>query len=80
MQDPRIKVSDGATIACSISIAGADKPRLVLLHSLGMDRHFWAPVVAELAGDVNVLTLDCRGHGESDKPEGPTPASALHKT
>ena len=71
MQDQRIKVSDGTTIACSISNAGADKPRLVLLHSLGMDRHFWAPVVAELAGDVNVLTLDCRGHGESDKPAGP---------
>lgn len=71
MENKHIKVSDGTSIACSLFVAGHDKPRLVLLHSLGMDRHFWEPVVAELAGAVNVLTLDCRGHGESDKPAGP---------
>jgi 3-oxoadipate enol-lactonase len=36
-----------------------------------MDRGFWQPVVERLMGQALVLTLDCRGHGASDKPDGP---------
>jgi 3-oxoadipate enol-lactonase len=43
----------------------------VLIHSLAMDRLFWRPVVERLADHAAVLTYDCRGHGESDKPKGP---------
>jgi 3-oxoadipate enol-lactonase len=35
-----------------------------------MDRSFWRPVAERLAGKAPVLTYDCRGHGQSDKPPG----------
>jgi 3-oxoadipate enol-lactonase len=44
---------------------------LVLVHSLAMDRAFWQPVAEMLAAERPVLTYDCRGHGQSDKPNGP---------
>jgi len=43
----------------------------VLVHSLAMDRAFWQPVAEKLAADMPVLTFDCRGHGASDKANGP---------
>ncbi len=46
-------------------------PRLALIHSLALDRTIWDGVVRELAGDVHILTYDCRGHGKSGKPAGP---------
>jgi 3-oxoadipate enol-lactonase len=36
-----------------------------------MDRTFWQPVAEMLAAERPVLTYDCRGHGQSDKPNGP---------
>jgi len=44
---------------------------IVLVHSLAMDRAFWQPVAERLAADTPVLTFDCRGHGASDKANGP---------
>lgn len=43
--------------------------RVVLIHSLAMDRHFWRPVAERL--DAAVLLYDCKGHGQSPKPAGP---------
>jgi 3-oxoadipate enol-lactonase len=43
--------------------------RVVLIHSLAMDRDLWRPVATRL--DASVLVYDCRGHGASDKPAGP---------
>jgi len=40
-------------------------PRLVLLHPLGADRHIWDPIVAALAAERTVITLDLPGFGES---------------
>ena len=64
--------SDGCAIDYSLH-AGRDAkaPRLALIHSLALDRTIWDGVVRELAGDVHVLTYDCRGHGKSGKPAGP---------
>ena len=45
--------------------------RVVLIHSLAMDGAFWQPVAASLADKAEVLALDCRGHGASDKPADP---------
>ncbi|WP_327147119.1 bifunctional 3-oxoadipate enol-lactonase/4-carboxymuconolactone decarboxylase PcaDC [Nocardia sp. NBC_01329] len=45
-------------------------PAVVLLGSLGSDRSMWAPQVAALAGDHEVVTVDLRGHGESPAPPG----------
>ena len=61
---------DGVSIR--YSLAGNPKgPRIALIHSLAMDRTFWTPVVQRLTGTALILTYDCRGHGDSDKPEGP---------
>lgn len=46
-------------------------PRLALIHSLALDRTVWDGVVERLAGDVEMLTFDCRGHGRSPRTPGP---------
>ncbi len=64
------RMRDGTRI--SYTIDGDDAgTRIALIHSLGMDRSFWREVTRRLAGRAAVLTYDCRGHGQSDKPPGP---------
>jgi 3-oxoadipate enol-lactonase len=66
--DGSVTVSDGARIAYTHHASprpGA--PRLVLIHSLALDRSVWDEVVQRLAPDAEMLTLDCRGHGRSDR-------------
>lgn len=48
---------------------GAGTP-ILLLHGLASTRRFWDLVVPGLVGHP-VLALDQRGHGDSDRPEGP---------
>jgi 3-oxoadipate enol-lactonase len=65
------KTRDGIRIGYTIfGNANAEK-KVALIHSLAMDRTFWQPVAEELAKDAAVLVIDCRGHGVSDKPQGP---------
>jgi 3-oxoadipate enol-lactonase len=45
-------------------------PRLVLIHSLALDRHVWDGVMPRLVTEVEVLAYDCRGHGASDRRPG----------
>jgi 3-oxoadipate enol-lactonase len=66
----KVKVRDGAEIACEVRGYTKASPPLVLVHSLAMDHTFWEPVASLLIGTTTVLTYDCRGHGLSDKPEG----------
>src|ERR1700689_4415808 len=40
-------------------------PRLALIHSLALDGSIWNGVAERLAGRVEILTYDCRGHGRS---------------
>ena len=47
---------------------GSGQP-VVLLHGLASTCHIWDLVAPRLAADFAVLTLDQRGHGESDKPD-----------
>lgn len=43
-----------------------DRPTLVLLHPLGVDRHFWDPVRAVLPSSLgDVVALDLLGHGSA---------------
>ena len=51
--------------------AKAEAPRLALIHSLALDRSVLDGVVERLKGDVELLTYDCRGHGQSPKTPGP---------
>lgn len=62
---------DGTKIFYELSGQTDSTRRVALLHSLAMDHTFWTPVVERLKGEAAILTLDCRGHGRSDKPEGP---------
>lgn len=70
--DRAIVLRDGTALVASQYGANLVRaPRLVLIHSLAMDRFFWAPVVEQLAGEASILIYDCRGHGDLDKPAGP---------
>jgi 3-oxoadipate enol-lactonase len=62
---------DGTRIGYTLRAGATRRPRIALVHSLAMNRDFWAPVAARLATCADVLTYDCRGHGASDKPAGP---------
>ncbi|MFZ9500515.1 MAG: alpha/beta fold hydrolase [Beijerinckiaceae bacterium] len=64
-------VRDGTRLACKIHGDSKNEKRVALIHSLAMDHTFWTPVAERLAQDAAVLTIDCRGHGASDKPAGP---------
>lgn len=64
-------MSDGTRIAYVIHGDPKSSNRVVLLHSLAMDHTFWNPVAQALSSEAAVLTVDCRGHGASDKPAGP---------
>ena len=41
---------------------------LVLLHAFPLNRTMWAAQEAALAKEFRVITIDLRGHGESDAP------------
>ena len=43
---------------------------VLLLHGLASSRRFWDLVVPGLAG-LPVVALDQRGHGDSERPDGP---------
>src|SRR6202158_20275 len=66
MPDGAFNTSDACTIAYALHPArDPGAPRVVLIHSLALDRSIWDGVASRLAGDAEVLTYDCRGHGRS---------------
>ncbi|MEC5404602.1 alpha/beta fold hydrolase [Paraburkholderia sp. MPAMCS5] len=66
-----VSVRDGTKIGYNLYGAKDNTVRVVLVHSLAMDRHFWTPVIERLLPRASVLAIDARGHGASDKPAGP---------
>jgi len=44
---------------------------LVFIHGLGSSTQDWVAQVAEFSPSYQVITFDLRGHGQSDKPDGP---------
>jgi 3-oxoadipate enol-lactonase len=66
------KTSDGCSISYTVHPATRpNAPRLALIHSLALDASIWNGVVTKLSGKAEILTFDCRGHGQSGKPAGP---------
>ena len=68
--DGQSRCADGTRIVYQLHDRGAAAPRVVLVHSLAMDRRFWRPVADRLSHLASVLVYDCRGHGGSDKAAG----------
>jgi 3-oxoadipate enol-lactonase len=69
--DESCALSDGTRLAYTrYDAPRPEAPRLVLIHSLALDRSVWDGVVQRLRNDVEVLTYDCRGHGRSDRRAG----------
>jgi 3-oxoadipate enol-lactonase/4-carboxymuconolactone decarboxylase len=48
----------------------ADRPVLILSHSIGTDHGMWDSQIAGLLPSFQLLRYDTRGHGASDAPEG----------
>lgn len=48
---------------------GDGDPPLLLVHGILCDRSYLAPQLAHFAGCHRTVTVDLRGHGESDSPE-----------
>ena len=55
---------------------GAGKPAFVFVHGWTCNRSHFAHQAAHFARRHRVVSVDLRGHGESDKPEGPYPITA----
>jgi 3-oxoadipate enol-lactonase len=69
--DESCALSDGAHLAYTrYDAPRPEAPRLVLIHSLALDRSVWDGVVQRLRDEVEILTYDCRGHGRSDRRAG----------
>lgn len=64
-----IDARDGTRIA--FRVTGDGPARIALVHSLALDHRFWEPVAERLSGHATVVSIDCRGHGASETPEGP---------
>ena len=74
MKSSEIRAKDGTKLEYKIWPGNAPSgpaPRIVLLHSLAMDHRFWIPVIEKMNGAAEILAVDCRGHGASEKPPGP---------
>jgi N-formylmaleamate deformylase len=56
-------------ISLNLYRSGGDKPPLVLLHGITDSGRCWARTADALAEDYDVIALDARGHGLSDRPE-----------
>ena len=68
--DLEAETPDGTRLAYTAYGPPAATERIVLVHSLAMDRGFWRPVAERLGDRAAVITYDCRGHGRSGKPRG----------
>ena len=49
---------------------GDEGPRVLLLHSMGMDAHSMDELAEDIESEYQVLSLTLLGHGDSDCPEG----------
>jgi pimeloyl-ACP methyl ester carboxylesterase len=54
---------------------GKGRPAFVFIHGWTCNRSFFAPQAKHFARRHRVVSLDLRGHGESDKAQGPYPIS-----
>ena len=51
-------------------VVGKGEP-VILVHGFAGNLGMWGPLIDDLANDHEIIALDCRGHGKSDKPHEP---------
>jgi len=51
-------------------MAGKGEP-VLLIHPFAASAEIWEPVTKDLAQNYQVIAMDCRGHGKSEKPHDP---------
>ena len=61
-----VHTSDG--LALAVHDFGGDGPDLLLVHATGLHGLVWAPVAERLVDSFRCVSLDERGHGDSDRP------------
>src|ERR1700692_4858242 len=62
-----LTAGDGTKLKASYFAAAKPGPGVLLLHQCNRQRKIWDGVAQQLAAaEINVLTLDYRGYGESD--------------
>jgi 3-oxoadipate enol-lactonase len=59
---------DGRSIAFAVAPGRSGAPRVVLLHSLALDRTYWDRIAQAAEGGLELLALDICGHGASPAP------------
>ena len=64
---PHLEIA-GAALHYQIEGAGES---LALIHGVGSDLTSWDGVIEALCGDYQILRVDLRGHGKSEKTPGP---------
>lgn len=64
---PKQKVND---IEMYYELTGEGEP-LLLIHGLGSSTRDWEYQVPSFSQKYQVITIDLRGHGKTDKPKGP---------
>jgi pimeloyl-ACP methyl ester carboxylesterase len=67
-------VHQGITLA--YEDRGAGMPAFVFVHGWACNRTVFAPQAAHFAQRHRVVSVDLRGHGASDQPQGPYPLAA----
>ncbi len=67
-QDVPLPMADGATLAGTLYTPDAPgtHPAIVMLHGLGGKRQDLDPIASRFASNFVVLTVDMRGHGQSE--------------
>lgn len=62
---------DSNAVKIRYIVEGKGEP-VVLIHGFGANIEAnWAPMIKTLSDSYEVIALDCRGHGKSDKPSDP---------
>lgn len=59
------RAADGAAIGYAVRSGDPGAPRVALLHSLALDHSFWSALAQAARGSLELLAIDCRGHGAS---------------
>jgi pimeloyl-ACP methyl ester carboxylesterase len=68
-----VMATDGIGIQCWD--IGEGDPSLVFVHGAAMWSRYWDQQLDHFATRYRCVTIDQRGHGQSDRPDGPIPIS-----